>query len=100
MMKRSRIFFLLSACLLAVLSISCITEVEKGASLGVGDSLPEFSVEMSDGAVVSNVSLMGNVSVIMFFLKLILILEITARGYTRRVLVGFIPVLAIILDSV
>lgn len=67
MMKRSRIFFLLSACLLAVLSISCITEEEKGASLGVGDRLPEFSVETSDGAVVSNVSLMGNVSVIMFF---------------------------------
>lgn len=67
MMKRSRIFLLLSACLLAVLSFSCITEVENGASLGVGDSLPEFSVETSDGAVVSNVSLKGNVSVIMFF---------------------------------
>ena len=67
MMKRSRIFLWLSVCLLSVLSFSCITEEEKGASLGVGDRLPEFSVVTNDGAVVSNVSLKGNVSVIMFF---------------------------------
>ncbi len=66
-MKKFRIFLWLSVCLLSVLSFSCITEEEKGASLGVGDRLPEFSVETSDGAVVSNVSLKGNVSVIMFF---------------------------------
>lgn len=45
----------------------CMREDDgEGADLQVGDVLPEFSVVMSDGGVVSNSSLKGKVSVIIF----------------------------------
>ena len=45
----------------------CINEKIEGADLKVGDMIPEFSVVMNDGTSVSNQSLIGNVSFIMFF---------------------------------
>ena len=54
--------------IVAVLSLAgCINEKIDGADLKVGDMIPEFSVIMNDGTSVSNQSLIGNVSFIMFF---------------------------------
>ena len=54
--------------ILAVLCLSgCIKEKMEGADLKAGDAIPEFSVVMSDGTFVSNASLKGNVSCIVFF---------------------------------
>lgn len=50
----------------AVLS-ECIKDNPKGADLKVGDRLPDFEVIMSDGSVVTDESLKGNVSVVVFF---------------------------------
>lgn len=50
----------------AVLS-GCIKDNPKGADLKVGDRLPDFEVIMSDGSVVTDGSLKGNVSVVVFF---------------------------------
>ena len=47
--------------------VGCINEKIEGADLKVGDMIPEFSVVMNDGTAVSNQSLIGNVSFIMFF---------------------------------
>jgi peroxiredoxin len=44
----------------------CIKE-DVGADLKVGDALPDFSVRMNNGEVVSDESLIGNVSCIVFF---------------------------------
>ena len=53
---------------MAVLSLAgCINEKIEGADLKVGDMIPEFSVVMNDGTSVSDKSLIGNVSFIMFF---------------------------------
>ena len=55
--------------LLSFALFSCIKEVQKGADLGVGDSVPDFTVTMNDGNQVTGVSLregMG-ISVIVFF---------------------------------
>ena len=54
--------------IVVVLSLAgCINEKIDGADLKVGDMIPEFSVIMNDGTSVSNQSLIGNVSFIMFF---------------------------------
>lgn len=45
----------------------CIKEKTEGADLKVGDMIPEFSVVMNDGSVVSDDSLKGNVSCIVLF---------------------------------
>jgi peroxiredoxin len=45
----------------------CISEHNTGADIKVGDSLPEFEVVMNDGTVVTETSLKGNVSVLIFF---------------------------------
>lgn len=50
----------------AVLS-GCIKDNPKGADLKVGDRLPDFEVIMSDSSVVTDESLKGNVSVVVFF---------------------------------
>lgn len=56
------------AVMIAALCFSgCIYEKIQGADLKVGDMIPGFSVVMNDGASVSDQSLVGNVSVIMFF---------------------------------
>lgn len=62
-MKRAiYIFFVLLSSLL-----SCIREDSKGADLETGDRLPDFEIVMNDGSVVSDESLKGSVSVIVFF---------------------------------
>ena len=54
--------------LVVVLSLAgCINEKIEGADLKVGDMIPGFSVVMNDGTAVSDQSLIGNVSFIMFF---------------------------------
>lgn len=46
----------------------CVNDDEpKGTALGVGDSLPQFSVTMSNGDMVSTNTLFGKVSMIVFF---------------------------------
>lgn len=46
----------------------CISEDEpQGPSISVGEPLPQFSVEMNDGTVISTESLRGKVAVIVFF---------------------------------
>lgn len=52
---------------LFLLLSSCIKDGYEGADLKTGDSLPDFEVVMSDGTVVSDESLKGNISVIVFF---------------------------------
>ena len=47
--------------------IGCIKENPQASDLKVGDMIPEFSVMMNDGTSVSDQSLIGNVSFIMFF---------------------------------
>ncbi len=59
-----RICLLLTAAV--VMMTGCIKE-DKGVDLKIGDKVPEFRVEMSDGNVVTDKSLEGSVSVIMFF---------------------------------
>ena len=54
--------------LLLMLSLSsCIKEKKKGADLGVGDLVPDFTVVMNDGTKVSGSLLRQGVSVIVFF---------------------------------
>ena len=54
--------------IVVVLSLAgCINEKIDGADLKVGDMIPGFSVVMNDGTAVSDQSLIGNVSFIMFF---------------------------------
>lgn len=61
-MKRL-IFYILS-----VLAISgCILENNSEDIIDAGDALPDFSVVMSDGSVVSTSSLKGSMSIVMFF---------------------------------
>ncbi|MCH5240502.1 MAG: TlpA family protein disulfide reductase [Muribaculaceae bacterium] len=57
---------LLMSCL--TLLSACVNDNEpSGPSLSVGDPLPSFSVVMNDGETVSNISLLGKTSVIIFF---------------------------------
>ena len=52
----------------AIILTSCIKDREPaGADLKPGDILPEFSVTLDDGSTISNASLEGSVSCIMFF---------------------------------
>ena len=47
---------------------SCINEQQQsGANIKVGDRLPEFQVQMSDGIIVSNLTLQGTPALIVFF---------------------------------
>jgi peroxiredoxin len=45
----------------------CILEDNKGTEIRVGDSLPEFEVVMNNGDLVSDSSLKGTPSMVMFF---------------------------------
>lgn len=45
----------------------CVKENPRGADLKVGDTLPDFEVVMSDGAVVTDDVLKESLSVVMFF---------------------------------
>lgn len=54
--------------LTAVLSLtSCIKEKQTGADLSVGDRIPDFTVEVSDGTTLTGARLREGVSLIMFF---------------------------------
>ena len=58
--------------ILASLSIliglcGCIKEKRNGHEISVGDHIPDFEVMMSDGTIVTDASLNGAVSIIMFF---------------------------------
>lgn len=55
---------------MVVLCTSCIKDKERGADLNVGDIIPDFTVTMNDGSVVSAVELRSGVSCIMFFTTL------------------------------
>ena len=61
-MKRTLYIF----TVLAVLT-GCIKEKQTGADLKVGDSLPDFEVQMNDGTIVTDEMLKETVSVVMFF---------------------------------
>lgn len=59
---------LLTFALCAIMTNSCVTDDEPAEwALGVGDSLPAFSVTLNDGKEVSDSSLKGKASVIVFF---------------------------------
>ena len=45
----------------------CIKEKRNGHEISVGDHIPDFEVMMSDGTIVTDASLNGAVSIIMFF---------------------------------
>lgn len=49
------------------LACGCIKDMRRGTDLGAGDMLPSFEVIMDDGTVVSDESLSGSVSVVVFF---------------------------------
>lgn len=64
-MKR---IYLVSVIVSAVICLSgCINEETEVLELETGDGLPDFRVEMSDGSIVSDESLKGRVSCVVFF---------------------------------
>ena len=48
-------------------TVSCIHEDPVSDEIKVGDPIPDFTVEMTDGSIVTGASLRDGVSVIMFF---------------------------------
>jgi len=66
-MKQNIMLSLLAAICAAVCFSGCINDDMKGADLQVGDMIPSFKVTMNDGSEVSDKSLSGNVSCIVFF---------------------------------
>lgn len=58
--------FIAIISLIGILS-SCIKEKDNGSDVKVGDTLPQFEVLMSDGSLVTDDSLKGSVSIVMFF---------------------------------
>ena len=61
---RNRISILL---VLACLLTSCIKERQTGADLTVGNRIPDFSVTMNDGTIITSEQLSEGVSCIIFF---------------------------------
>ena len=54
--------------LLVFCAVSCIKDDEPAVGeIGVGDTVPDFTVQMNDGSVVTGASLRKGVSLIMFF---------------------------------
>ena len=60
------IWILATLCAL-ICTAGCIKDKVEGADLKVGDRLPGFSVVMNDGSLVTDESLRGSVSCVMFF---------------------------------
>jgi len=60
-----RYLFSIISCLL--ITAGCIREESVADELKTGDSLPDFEVVMNDGTVVSDESLKGSISIVMFF---------------------------------
>ena len=61
-----RMVYIVSVLLAALYLQGCIKE-NVGADLKVGDHLPDFSIKMNNGVVVSDGSLKGKVSCVVFF---------------------------------
>ena len=61
-----RIIYVVSLMLAVLCLAGCIKE-NLGADLKVGDRLPDFNVTMNDGVTISDNSLIGKVSCIVFF---------------------------------
>jgi len=61
------LFRILLAAVVALFSVSCIYDDDTEFELKVGDRIPDFTVTMNDGTVVTGESLRKGVSVIMFF---------------------------------
>ena len=61
-----RIVYIVYVFLTALCMQGCIKE-NVDADLKIGERLPDFAVTMNDGTVVSDDSLMGNVSCVVFF---------------------------------
>ena len=57
----------LAIILIVCAAAGCIKEQPAGSDIKIGDSLPVFEVMMNDGSSVSDVSLRGDVSIVMFF---------------------------------
>ena len=58
---------LISYLLIFTLLTSCIKEKQTGADLTIGDRLPDFAVQVSDGTILTGTQLREGVSFIMFF---------------------------------
>ncbi len=66
---------LISDILLAVLllspamfHLSCISEdIKPDASISIGDTMPDFSIQLNDGSVLTSASLIGDVSMVVLF---------------------------------
>ena len=58
---------LLSIIISVLLISSCIKEDRQGADLKAGDVIPDFTLVMNDGSIVTDDDLKENVSVVMFF---------------------------------
>ena len=57
----------LTVILIICAAAGCIKEYPAGSDIKIGDPLPVFEVMMNDGSSVSDVSLRGDVSIVMFF---------------------------------
>jgi len=68
-MKRTLAFFLILATFF--INFSCITKDDdtptNGIDLCIGDHIPPFSIIMNNGKIISNKSLEGEISIIVFF---------------------------------
>ena len=64
-----RFFYILATLILAVVQNSCINDEfpDKSDIVRIGDSLPDFSVTMNNGEVVTGEMLRERVSVVVFF---------------------------------
>jgi peroxiredoxin len=58
---------LLTIILIICAAAGCIKEQTAGSDIRIGDPLPVFEVMMNDGSSISDVSLKGDVSIVMFF---------------------------------
>ena len=59
--------YLFSIISIFLITAGCIREESVADELKTGDSLPDFEVVMNDGTVVSDESLKGSISIVMFF---------------------------------
>ena len=82
---------LLTIILIICSATGCIKERPAGSDIKIGDPLPVFEVMMNDGSSVSDVSLRGDVSIMMFFhtscpdcQQLLPVMQCIYDEYTRK----------------
>lgn len=52
----------------AMFYLSCISEdIKPNSSISIGDTMPDFSIKLNDGSVLTSASLIGDVSMIVLF---------------------------------